>query len=38
MTSDGFKVEAKHIVIATNTPIVDKISKITKNKAHIEHM
>ncbi len=28
MTSDGFKVEAKHIVIATNAPIVDKISKI----------
>ena len=27
-TSDGFKVEAKHIVIATNAPIVDKFSKI----------
>ena len=28
MASDGFKVETKHIVIATNAPIVDKISKI----------
>lgn len=27
-TSDGFNVEAKHIVIATNAPIVDKVSKI----------
>lgn len=27
-TSDGFKVEAKQIVIATNAPIVDKVSKI----------
>jgi glycine/D-amino acid oxidase-like deaminating enzyme/nitrite reductase/ring-hydroxylating ferredoxin subunit len=27
-TSDGFQIDAKHIVIATNAPIVDKISKI----------
>jgi glycine/D-amino acid oxidase-like deaminating enzyme/nitrite reductase/ring-hydroxylating ferredoxin subunit len=27
-TSDGFRVDAKHIVIATNAPIVDKVSKI----------
>ncbi|HSA74920.1 MAG TPA: FAD-dependent oxidoreductase, partial [Candidatus Nitrosocosmicus sp.] len=27
-TSDGFQVDAKQIVIATNAPIVDKVSKI----------
>ncbi|HKR74868.1 MAG TPA: FAD-dependent oxidoreductase [Candidatus Nitrosocosmicus sp.] len=27
-TSDGYEVEAKNIVIATNAPIVDKVSKI----------
>ena len=36
-TSDGFQVDAKQIVIATNAPIVDKV-KFMISKFHIEHM
>ena len=32
-TSDGFQVEAKQIVIGTNAPIVDKVSKIYDKQA-----